>query len=64
MWHYQAGAWTDIGLAGCPVGAYAHGPEGLASGPGTSSVWAVGGHSDPAVPNGGAGLVMRYGPEP
>lgn len=64
MWHYTAGAWTDTGLAGCSVGAYVHGPQGLASVPGTTSVWAVGGRSDSAVPHGEAGLVMLYGPEP
>jgi hypothetical protein len=64
MWHYQAGAWTDTGLVGCSVGAYVHGPQGLANVPGTTSVWAVGGLSDSAVPNGEAGMVMLYGPQP
>jgi hypothetical protein len=64
MWHFSARVWTDTGLAGCSAGAYVHGPEGLASVPGTTSVWAVGGQSDPHVPNGEAGLVMLYGSQP
>jgi hypothetical protein len=32
--------------------------------PGTTSVWAVGGPSDSAVPNGEADMVMLYGPQP
>jgi hypothetical protein len=64
MWHFSARVWTDTGLAGCSAGAYVHGPEGLASIPGTTSVWAVGGQSDSQVPNGEAGLVMLYGSQP
>lgn len=64
MWHYTSGIWTDTGLAGCAVGAYVHGPQGLAHVPGTTSVWAVGGQNDPNVPNDEAGLVMLYGPVP
>jgi hypothetical protein len=64
MWHFSARVWTDTGLAGCSAGAYVHGPEGLASIPGTTSVWAVGGQSDSHVPNGEAGLVMLYGSQP
>jgi hypothetical protein len=29
-----------------------------------TSVWTVGGLSDPAVPNGETGLIMLYGPQP
>ncbi len=64
MWHFSARVWTDTGLVGCSAGAYVHGPEGLASIPGTTSVWAVGGQSDSQVPNGEAGLVMLYGSQP
>jgi hypothetical protein len=64
MWHYSAGTWADTGLVGCSVGAFVHGPQGLASVPGTTSVWAVGGQNDPNVPNNEAGLVLLYGPEP
>jgi hypothetical protein len=64
MWHYRSGNWTDTGPVGCSVGAYVHGPQGLANVPGTTSVWAVGGQNDPHVPNDEAGLVMLYGPTP
>jgi hypothetical protein len=64
MWHYSVGTWTDTGLAGCSVGAYVHGSQGLANVPGTTSVWGVGGQYDPHVPNGEAGLVLLYGSTP
>jgi hypothetical protein len=64
MWHYTAGTWTDTGLVGCSVGAYVHGPQGLANVPGTTTVWGVGGQSDPSVPNGEAGLVLLNGSQP
>jgi hypothetical protein len=64
MWHYTSGKWADTGLVGCSAGAYVHGPQGLANVPGTTSVWAVGGQTDPHVPNDEAGLVMLYGPTP
>jgi hypothetical protein len=64
MWHYSAGVWTDTGPVGCSVGAYVHGPEGLANVPGTTSVWGVGGQSDAQVPYGEAGLVLLYGSQP
>ena len=64
MWHESAGTWTDTGLVGCSVGAYVHGPQGLANVPGTTSVWGVGGQNDPSVPNDEAGLVLLYGSQP
>jgi hypothetical protein len=64
MWHESAGTWTDTGTVACEVGAYVHGPQGLANVPGTTSVWGVGGQYDPSVPNDEAGLVLLYGSQP
>jgi len=64
MWHDSAETWTDTGLVGCSVGAYVHGPQGLANVPGTTSVWGFGGQYDPNVPHGEAGLVLLYGSQP